>query len=70
MTNPEQDYAAEERLRGAAKEMYGALKKFIAWVDAEAAPNFAGTTFYQRMQMSDDAVLAAREAIDKAEGRS
>lgn len=60
----EQDYAAEERIRGAALDMQDALEHIIGWVDA--AQRDADLTQMALQQI----YLHARNAIAKAEGRS
>lgn len=60
MSTPEHDYAAEERVRGAAQELLAALKALLREVE-ECSPEVLDLTARERAK--------AHGAINRAEGR-
>jgi hypothetical protein len=59
--------ARAEKAEAVNQELLEALKKFVAWSEAEN--NHEGTTFWGRVEMLRDLDAAAQAAIAKAEGR-
>lgn len=72
--NPESDYARDERVRGAAQDLYDALKELLAAGDqmakAEAMDNGSLLDDTSAIIRYGDAEVAARKAIAKADGRT
>lgn len=65
MTNPEHDYAAEERMRGAAREMYEAIKE----IEIQAIFALNDTAVFAESTLLAIQRIASK-ARKNAEGRS